>query len=90
MPKADIAHAVQQLVKAKQSLTAKERSLIARLNAGLRKMGYQVVSLTQGGVKRASASMGKRRGMSAAARKAISQRMKAYWAKRRRQRTKSN
>ena len=83
-----IQQAVAQLVREKQSVTAKERILIDRLNVGLRKIGYEVVSLTRDGAGQQGARARKRRGMSVAARKAVSQRMKAYWAKRRGQKRK--
>jgi hypothetical protein len=86
--RSDIAQAVEQLVKEKQSVTDRERTLIDRLNAGLRKIGYQVTPLTRTSQNRAAAPT--RRGMSASARKAVSQRMRAYWAKRRAQKGKKD
>jgi hypothetical protein len=80
----------------KRALQAKEQAVLRDLNAALNGMGYQVIPLgsansstsRRGPITRTaerSTTPRKRRGMSAAARKAVGRRMKAYWAKRRKE-----
>jgi hypothetical protein len=86
-PKADsLVRSVQGLLAEKEAVAAKEKQLVVRLGAALMKIGYRVVPMDSGAPERPRRPRGPRRGrraMSAAARKAVSRRMKAYWAKRR-------
>jgi len=86
-PKADaLVKSVQNLVAERQAVAAREKQLVLRLGAALVKIGYRVVPMGPDGAARPRRRRGRRRGrrgMSAAARKAVSRRMKAYWAKRR-------
>jgi hypothetical protein len=67
-----------------------EKARIDRQIAGLRQALNAGVGTTDGtGVRRTRTSVAGRKGMSPAARKAASVRMKAYWAKRRSARGKS-
>jgi hypothetical protein len=78
---------IEAVVRERRRLEAKERSLIANLNASLKSMGFQIAPANSGsgpgGLKRRQASARRRKPMSAEARKAVGRRMKAYWAKRR-------
>ena len=86
-PKADaVVKSVQRLVAERQAVAAREKQLVLRLGAALVKIGYRVVPMDSGAPERPRRPRGPRRGrraMSAAARKAVSRRMKAYWTKRR-------
>jgi hypothetical protein len=81
-----LANSIDALVKARRALEAKERSLISNLNASLKSMGYEITPRNSGagpgGFKRRRGSAGTRKPMSPNARKAVSRRMKAYWAER--------
>jgi hypothetical protein len=83
-----LVKSVQSLATEKEAVAAKERQLIVRLGAALVKIGYRVVAMDRSDPERAGRVGGRRRArrrMNQAARKAVSRRMKAYWAKRRNQ-----
>jgi hypothetical protein len=86
-PKTDaLVKSVQRLVAERQAVAAREKQLVLRLGAALMKIGYRVMPMDSGAPERRTMRRGRRparRRMSAAARRAVSQRMKAYWAKRR-------
>jgi hypothetical protein len=86
-PKTDaVVKSVQNLVAERQAVAAREKQLVLRLGAALVKIGYRVVPMDSGAPERPTIRRGRRRArrpVSAAARKAVSRRMKAYWAKRR-------
>ena len=90
---ADVTKSLNDLVKEKQAVDAKTKTLLGELGTALRGIGYRLVPIRSaspslrgmqsevafdGGTPRRT-----RRRMSAAARQAVSRRMKAYWAKRR-------
>ena len=81
-----LANSIDALVRARRVLEARERTLIANLNASLKSMGLAITPRHSGagpeGLKRREAPLRRRKPMSAEARKAISRRMKAYWADR--------
>jgi hypothetical protein len=86
-PKTDaLVKSVQRLVAERQAVAAREKQLVLRLGAALMKIGYRVMPMDSGAPEGPTMRRGRRlarRRMSAAARRAVSQRMKAYWAKRR-------
>jgi hypothetical protein len=88
---------VERLISERKAVAAKEQQLVTSLNSALKEIGFQVVASPDGstgsrsgglGVKRAArrgvSPPRRRRKMTAAARKAVGARMKAYWAKRKR------
>lgn len=96
----DVANSLKTLLKEKQAIQQKEAALLTNLGAVLNSMGYQLVPMNSGGAVgrmkagarrsiQTVAPKAKRKPMSAAARKAVGRRMKAYWAKRRKAAEKS-
>jgi hypothetical protein len=83
-----LVKSVQSLATEKEAVAAKEKQLVVRLGAALVKIGYRVVPMDRSAPEETGGGGGRRRArrrMSPAARKALSRRMKAYWAKRRNQ-----
>jgi hypothetical protein len=87
---------LEALMAERKAVAVKESRLVATLNTALRQIGYQVVPVldeTRGqssvrardrrGSDTDTSKRARRRPMSAAQRKAVGRRMKAYWAKRR-------
>jgi hypothetical protein len=82
----ELVKSVQRVVAEREAVAAKEKQLVVRLGAALMKIGYRVVPIDTGASEAPARRHGRRRGrrqMSAVARRALSQRMKADWAKRR-------
>ena len=81
-----VSASIDAPVRERRALEARERTLIAKLNATLKRMGLAITPGHSGtgpeGLKRRDAAARRRKPMSATARKAVSRRMKAYWAKR--------
>jgi len=81
-----LMRAVESLVAEKEAVTGKEKKLVSALNSALGRMGYQVVAVDRGvparrGSRQAGRISRRWKPMSAAARRAVSRRMKA-WRKR--------
>jgi len=82
-----LMRAVESLVAEKEAVTGKEKKLVSALNSALGRMGYQVVAVDRGvparrGSRQAGRISRRWKPMSAAARRVVSPRMKAYWRKR--------
>ena len=83
----DVTKTLNQALRKLEADRARVGGQIASLEQALRAVGGQQVSRSAGP---ADTTPRKRRSMSAAARKAVSRRMKTYWAKRRRAKAKGS